>query len=81
MLTIECKAHIFAGKDSQNVWMLCDSCAPQYQVKDSPVVYMGNAEFNQIVTCDCCKKPVVRLEMDTEPDLPKPRKLLKSLGA
>lgn len=80
MLTIKCKAHIFAEQDSQNVWMLCDSCAPQYQAKDSPVVYMGNAEFSQIVICDCCKKSVIRPERDTEPDLPKPRKLLKSLG-
>jgi hypothetical protein len=80
MSTIKCKAHIFTGQKDSSVWTFCNDCAPLYRVKDSPVIYMGNAEFSQIVTCDCCKKPVIRPEDDTDPDLPKPRKLLKSLG-
>lgn len=57
----EFKAHLFAGKDDKvgQMWILCNDCANKYLVPNSPVHYMGEAYFVEVLSCDKCDTNLV----------------------
>lgn len=57
-LKAQCKAHLFSGtgENEYHIWVLCEDCAREYIVDDSPIHHMGEAQFSDVMSCDKCNK-------------------------